>query len=160
MVSQVAEHAASGWQPTFQRWCNYWVNKFFRLAPPFVLIRVSSSSSIMITHINCPCNSHEVVFLSEGAVTHYKNRNNFVNLRYQIDFSIDAEWILFTSAQGKKIIWWHRWHFKERESQRSFQHPYWNQILTPPALFQFRSENIHEINTFNICVSTGNCRVW
>jgi hypothetical protein len=47
-------------------------------------------------------NLTKIYYITDGAVTHYKNKNNFINIiKHKEDFGIDCEWHFHATAHGK-----------------------------------------------------------
>jgi len=98
-----------------------------------------------------PVAPQKIIYFSDEAAAHYKNRKNFLNLAFhEEDFGIPAEWHFFATSHGKGPCDGVGGTVKRLAARTSLQKPYDNQI--PMELYQWAKSNIHNI-AFNF-VST------
>ena len=43
----------------------------------------------------------KIIYFTDGAAQHFKNKHNFQNLHHYEDFSVEAEWHFHATAHGK-----------------------------------------------------------
>lgn len=89
----------------------------------------------------------KVIYFSDGAAAHYKNRKNFINLCYhKKDFAVCAEWHFTATAHGKGVCDGVGGTLKRLAARASLQRPYDQQIMTPKHLFEWAVQNISLIS--------------
>lgn len=94
-------------------------------------------------------NIKKVIYFSDGAVTHFKNRKNLINLCYHFeDFQLDAEWNFFATAHGKGSVDGIGATVKRTVSRASLQRANNCPILNPADMFQFCDKHIKGIKFF------------
>lgn len=66
-------------------------------------VAVHAFQKILITHLKEQSLSiNKIIYFTDGAAQHYKNRFNFLNLlNHKKDFGVDAEWHFHETAHGK-----------------------------------------------------------
>ena len=98
----------------------------------------------------------KIIYFSDGAASHYKNRKNFLNLCYHMeDFNVSAEWHFSATAHGKRACDGIGGTVKRLAARASLQKPYREQIMTARQLFEWASSNIPAIH-FNYCSLVDN----
>lgn len=89
-----------------------------------------------------------VFYFSDGAVSQYKNRKNFLNIaHHEVDFGISAEWHFFATSHGKGPCDGVGGTVKRLAARASLQRPYSDHITTPAELFTWIKQNIAGIDT-------------
>lgn len=80
----------------------------------------------------------KIVYVSDGAKQHYKNRSQMCNLAHHIeDFGLSADWHFFATAHGKGACDGLGAIFKREATRASLQASANNSILTAQSLFQW-----------------------
>jgi len=89
------------------------------------------------------------MYFTDGAVSQYKNKSNFLNLAYHLDdFGIDAEWHFFATSHGKSPCDGVGGTVKRLAARASLQRPRDNHIMTPRALYDWATAAMPKINFF------------
>lgn len=105
---------------------------------------VHAFQKILINHLrerNIPLTN--IIYFTDGAAQHYKNRFNFSNLmKHKEDFGVDAEWHFHATAHGKGPCDGIGGNLKRLAARASLQRPSSEQILTANALFKWATENL------------------
>ena len=84
----------------------------------------------------------KVIYFSDGAASHYKNRKNLINLaNHEADFGMPADWHFFATPHGKGPCDGVRGAVKRLAARASLQRPYEDQIQTPMQLFEWAKES-------------------
>ena len=80
----------------------------------------------------------KVIYFSDGAAQHFKNKYNFINLlNHQSDFGLEAEWHFHATAHGKNVCDGIGAIIKCTARRTSLQRFSNGHILTPDDLFQW-----------------------
>lgn len=91
----------------------------------------------------------KIIYFTDGASQHFKNKHNFTNLMYhEKDFNIPAEWHFHATAHGKGPCDGIGGNLKRLAARASLQASSQNQILTPEALYQWAKINLTETVVF------------
>ncbi|KAJ8669802.1 hypothetical protein QAD02_014517 [Eretmocerus hayati] len=105
---------------------------------------------IVTTHIkeNFPA-AKKVIYFSDGAAQHFKNKYNFVNLiNHKNDFSLEAEWHFNATAHGKNACDGVGACLKSNARRASLQKNSTSQITTPRELFVWAREKMENMRIF------------
>jgi hypothetical protein len=85
----------------------------------------------------------KVIYYSDGAAAHYKNKYNIQNLSlHRKDFTVSAEWHFFATSHGKGPSDGLGGTLKRLAARASLQLPYEKQIRTPIELFNWANDHI------------------
>lgn len=107
-------------------------------------VAVHAFQRILMAHLteqNLSIN--KIIYFTDGAAQHYKNRFNFANLlNHKKDFGIDAEWHFHETSHGKGPCDGVGGNLKRLAARASLQLPPSKQILTAEALFNWAKENL------------------
>lgn len=88
----------------------------------------------------------KVKYFSDGAVTQYKNKKNFINLsHHELDFGIKSEWHFFATSHGKGACDGIGGTVKRLARRYCLQHPQ-TIIKTAEELYNWADENIKNIS--------------
>ncbi|GBN65685.1 hypothetical protein AVEN_221525-1 [Araneus ventricosus] len=86
-------------------------------------------------------------YFSDGAISQYKNKSNFLDLcNHEKDFGIKAEWNFFALSHGKNACDGVGGTVKQLAALASLQMVYNDQIMTPRQLYDWAKKNIANIN--------------
>ena len=103
-----------------------------------------------------PSSLKKIIYFSDGVASQYKNCKNFTNLcNHKADFGIQAEWHFSATSHGKGACDGVGGTVKRLAAKASLQRPYEDQIMTPPQLFEWASENVPK-TVFNYCSTHEN----
>lgn len=88
----------------------------------------------------------KIIYFSDGAAQHFKNRYNFSNIKeHERDFGIPAEWHFFGTAHGKGACDGIGGNLKRLAAKASLQaSTSAEQILNPSALFEWASKYLEK----------------
>jgi hypothetical protein len=100
------------------------------------------SQKIVIKEIKSNYNVKKVIYFTDGAKQHYKNRFNIANLlHHKHDFNVEAEWHFHATAHGKGACDGVAATAKRGAVKASLQASPTEAILTPVALFKWAKRN-------------------
>ena len=86
------------------------------------------------------------VYFSDGAVSQYKNKKNFLNLvNHNDDFGMPAEWHFFATSHGKGPCDKLGGTVKRLAAMASLQKTQNDQIQTPQQLYDWAAANLSSI---------------
>lgn len=90
----------------------------------------------------------KVIYFSDGAVSQYKNKKNFINLSYhEEDYGLKAEWNFFATSHGKGPCDGIGGTVKRLARRHCLQHP--NVVIkTAEELYSWADKNIKNIKFF------------
>ena len=89
----------------------------------------------------------KVIYFSDGAASHYKNRKNFINLaNHEADFGMPADRHFFAISHVKGPCDGVGGAVKRLAARASLQRPYEDQIQTPMQLFEWTKESIKSVH--------------
>ena len=88
-----------------------------------------------------------MIYFSDGAASHYKNRKNFINLaNHEADFGMPADWHFFATSHGKGPCDGVGGAVKRLAARASLQRTYEDQTQTPMQLFEWAKESIKSVH--------------
>ncbi|KAJ8673070.1 hypothetical protein QAD02_004331 [Eretmocerus hayati] len=91
----------------------------------------------------------KIIYFTDGAPQHFKNRFNFSNLKYhKHDFQLEAEWHFHATAHGKNACDGLAASVKSNARRESLQRSSENQILTPHQLYVWAKEKFDNIEIY------------
>ncbi|KAJ8685910.1 hypothetical protein QAD02_021703 [Eretmocerus hayati] len=91
----------------------------------------------------------KIIYFTDGAPQHFKNRFNFSNLKYhKHDFQLEAEWHFHATAHGKNACDGLGASVKSNARRESLQRSSENQILTPHQLYVWAKEKFDNIEIY------------
>ncbi|KAJ8688286.1 hypothetical protein QAD02_024081 [Eretmocerus hayati] len=91
----------------------------------------------------------KIIYFTDGAPQHFKNRFNFSNLKYhKHDFQLEAEWHFDATAHGKNACDGLGASVKSNARRESLQRSSENQILTPHQLYVWAKEKFDNIEIY------------
>ena len=103
--------------------------------------------SKLIKFLNEIMSFKKVIYFSDGAASHYKNRKNFINLaNHEADFGMPADWHFFATSHVKGPCDGVGGAVKRLATRASLQRPYEDQIQTPMQLFEWAKESIKSVH--------------
>lgn len=78
----------------------------------------------LVDYVKTTLKKKKIVFFSDGAPSHYKNKKNFLNLcLFKRDFDVDAEWHYFATSHGKSPCDVLGGSFKRNAHLHNMKHP-------------------------------------
>lgn len=96
----------------------------------------------------CP-NVHKIIYVTDGAKQHYKNRYQMCNpAHHKDDFDIEAEWHFHATAHGKGACDGVGAILKREATRASLQAKSTEAILTPHDLFHWAKGKFQSISFF------------
>ena len=91
----------------------------------------------------------KVIYFTDGAAQHFKNKRNFQNLLHHYDdFAVDAEWHFHATAHGKNACDGIGASVKSNARRESLRKVSDNYILTPQDLYKWATEYFKNIECF------------
>lgn len=107
------------------------------------------SQKIIMQQIRKDCNVQKLIYFTDGAKQHYKNRFNMANLiHHEDDFGVRAEWHFHATAHGKGACDGVGAALKRGATRASLQASATHAILTPKALFTWAKKNLTNIKVY------------
>jgi len=103
---------------------------------------------MLIPHIKTSIRVKNVVYFSDGAKQHFKNKFETINLiHHKIDFGVQAEWHCHATAHGKGASDGVGALFKREAAQSSLLCKPTDAILSPEKLFSWGQKHFKTIST-------------
>lgn len=113
----------------------------------------------------------KVYYVTDGAVTHYKNKKNFMNItKHKEDFGVDCEWHFHATAHGKGPCDGLGGTIKRMASRASLTKEYddtitnaeeffkWAQTLETDMIFEFCSDAEYKLKQIQLETRLGNLK--
>lgn len=95
----------------------------------------------------------KIIFMSDGAAAHYKNKKNFASLcNFKSKYGLEAEWHFFATSHGKGPCDAIGGTLKRMAKRASLAQDYGNTIKTPRELYDWAVEQTYKsITKLNFC---------
>lgn len=112
-------------------------------------IAVYECQKIIIKYLKEHFNPTKLIYFTDGAAQHFKNKYNLKNLQFhKQDFGILAEWHFHATAHGKGPCDGIGGNLKRLAARASLQLSAENHILTPHDLYRWAKENMNKTIIF------------
>jgi len=112
-------------------------------------VAVHIIQEMILKEITKKCAVKKVIYFTDGAKQHFKNRFQISNLlHHEEDFGISAEWHFHATAHGKGGCDGVGAAFKREATRASLQAPASRAILTPKRLFEWAQNRFENIDIF------------
>lgn len=112
-------------------------------------VAVYEYQNIIIKFLKEHYSPKKIIYFTDGASQHFKNKHNFMNLlHHKKDFGIEAEWHFHATAHGKGPCDGIGGNLKRLAARASLQASSKNQILTPNTLYQWAKSNLTDTMIF------------